>query len=765
MRLFLIVTLSWAFSVSASTLEYGPNHYPWSEDVVSTAVDNFVLLKNAETEKALEAVPEFVDIKNFIQKAIVASQVDRATEARINGAYAYNYLMNDTNPKGLYRRVKAVDYKAAKEAGTLDKLQWEATVNVDEFLNTKKFPKEVTQPSSGSWECFYDKKSKDLKRCLVGVSQSGGDRNIFYEYDFVENDWVKTNSFQFEILGRSGMQWVDEDTLIVSLDGMSYHNHNNPTAPIDTDKAIAIGLLTKSGYPNQTFLWKRGTPFSSAKMIYQGTPDISGLSVSSIELPGYPIGKIYFIYEGIDRTNFRTYFYHDLDSDGVYKKIAIDIPENVGIVGLTDDFQLILQIETPWKSFQHQDLVVVPFEITKTDILQKQANLIFRNTDSDLLLKSAYLYTGDESTTDDDRIVVSASRNVSGEAFLLARAQNTWSKINLKDPKKLKHKSMSISIDDDTKEMFLYVENFTTPRHKYLLTTKNNRIMYKLIDKDKEKFDAQNLKVEQLWVDRGIDQNGKKIRVPYFIVYDSTKVKLENNVIPAPTLMWAYGGFGVGYGANYLGSVIGSLWLNKGGVYVLANIRGGDEFGQYWHTSALKEHRDNTYGDFFAVSEDLIRRGITSPAKLGIQGGSNGGLLMGVAYTQRPELYNAIVCEVPLLDMSRYHLLHVGASWMDEYGNPENETKAFWEQYSPLHQLKTGVKYPPIFIKTNRNDDRVHPAHARKFSARLDDLQIAHYYYEDLSGGHGGDSQTSEESARRYAYTYSYLYQQLGVKY
>jgi prolyl oligopeptidase len=265
-------------------------------------------------------------------------------------------------------------------------------------------------------------------------------------------------------------------------------------------------------------------------------------------------------------------------------------------------------------------------------------------------------------------------------------------------------------------------------------------------------FNAQGLHVEQM---EATSKDGT--RIPFFIVHKEGMAHDGNN----PTLLYAYGGFEVSSLPNY-GAVVGANWIERGGVYVLANIRGGGEFGPAWHRSGLKEHRQLIYDDFIAVAEELIKHKVTSPRRLGIMGGSNGGLLVGVALTQRPELYNAVVVQVPLLDMQRYNQLLAGASWMAEYGDPSKpEEWAYISRYSPYHNLKAGTKYPKVLFTTTTRDDRVHPGHARKMAARMESMGIPFYYFENTEGGHGSGV-TNEQRAKTHAITYAYLWHQLG---
>jgi prolyl oligopeptidase len=264
-------------------------------------------------------------------------------------------------------------------------------------------------------------------------------------------------------------------------------------------------------------------------------------------------------------------------------------------------------------------------------------------------------------------------------------------------------------------------------------------------------WDSSGMKVDQF---EATSKDGTKI--PFFVV---SRQGLRNDG-SSPTLLHAYGGFEVANTPTYA-TTLGAAWLERGGTYVLANIRGGGEFGPSWHRAGLKENRQRIYDDFIAVAEELVARKITSPRHLGIMGGSNGGLLVGVALTQRPELFNAVVVQVPLLDMQRYSHLLAGASWMAEYGDPDKpEEWAYISKYSPYQNLRAGVKYPKVLFTTTTRDDRVHPGHARKMAAKMESMGYPFYYFENTEGGHGAGV-TSEQRARTLAVTYAYLWQQL----
>jgi prolyl oligopeptidase len=304
-------------------------------------------------------------------------------------------------------------------------------------------------------------------------------------------------------------------------------------------------------------------------------------------------------------------------------------------------------------------------------------------------------------------------------------------------------------VERDSDDFFVNYTSFLEPASLYRLNGASLKA-----DKIKampQQFSADKFVTKQYFV---TSKDGTK--VPYFVVM-AKDIKLDSS---NPTLLYGYGGFEVSRLPAY-SATIGKNWLEQGGVYVLANIRGGGEYGPAWHQAALKQHRHKAYEDFEAIAEDLIARKITSSKHLGIQGGSNGGLLMGAAFTRRPELYNAVVCQVPLLDMKRYNKLLAGASWMGEYGNPDIEEEwAYIKTYSPYHNLKQGVKYPKVFFTTSTRDDRVHPAHARKMVAKMEDMGIDVLYFENIEGGHAGAADNTQ-AAELSSMVYAYLMQQL----
>jgi prolyl oligopeptidase len=336
--------------------------------------------------------------------------------------------------------------------------------------------------------------------------------------------------------------------------------------------------------------------------------------------------------------------------------------------------------------------------------------------------------------------------NVRTELYKYRLQNDGWQKEKVKAPGL--GTFHAVSPDEQSDQYFLNYEDFLTPSSLYYVSDEQERLKAKSLPAF---FESSKLEVKQF---EAVSKDGT--RIPYFLV-QSKGMKMDGS---NPTLLYGYGGF-ESPALPYYESILGAAWLERGGVYALANIRGGGEFGPKWHQSALKENRQRCFDDFIAVAEDLIKHNITSRRHLGIMGGSNGGLLVGAVFTQRPDLFNAVVCEVPLLDMKRYNKLLAGASWMAEYGNPDiPEEWAYIQKYSPYHNVSPDKKYPQVFFCTSTKDDRVHPGHARKMVAKMEDMGHKVYYYENTEGGHAA-AVTNRQRAMKDALTYTYLWMQL----
>lgn len=546
-------------------------------------------------------------------------------------------------------------------------------------------------------------------RCLVTLSNGGKDAVTVREFDTTTKSFVSDGFALPE--GKQNYDWLDKDTLLVAREWKP-------------------GELTKSGYAYVLKTLKRGQTLDQAVEVYRGLD--TDVSVSPFVLRDAD-GKVVVVlaHRGVTFFESETYL---IEGD---RPVKLDLPLKSSIQGYVAG-QMVVLMEQDWKGFKTGDLVSFDLAKLKAAPDKAQAALVLRPTARQSV---------EQVTTTRTKLVVGLLDNVKGAAQVLTHGDKGWSAQALDLPA---NSSIGLGSSAQTDErLFVTVTGYLAPTTYWLADAGSLKL--ERIKASPARFDASTHVVEQF---EATSKDGT--RIPYFVVRPKDR-KPDGS---APTLLYAYGGFQVSMTPGYSG-VMGKLWLERGGTYVVANIRGGGEFGPAWHEAALKANRQKAYDDFFAVSEDLIARKITSPRRLGIMGGSNGGLLMGVALTQRPELYNAIVVQVPLFDMIRYSQIGAGNSWVGEYGDPTIPSeRAVIAKYDPYSNLKAGQKYPEVFIETSTKDDRVHPAHARKAAARLEDLGYSVLYYENVDGGHAASANLAE-TARRQALEYVYLTRRL----
>jgi prolyl oligopeptidase len=548
------------------------------------------------------------------------------------------------------------------------------------------------------------------RRCLVRLSNGGKDASVVREFDIEKREFIADGFVLPE--AKSDVTWLDENTLLVSTDW-------------------GEGTLTTSGYPFIVKLWSRGQPLSAAQEIYRGKPDY--VAAGSLRLEG-PGEKLLLVYAA---ETFFTATHWVLGEDGKLAKVTLP-PKSTPKALYRGEF--VFTIEEDWtvsgRTCKSGALLSMPVAD-----LSKEAPRI-----------RVLMQPGPRDSIDDVRgtssgVLVASYSNVRGRALRFTFDGKKWAHTQVPLPDNGAVALETTSPYEDT--AFISYQDFLQPTTLYALDVGANRVAP--AKNLPEKFDGSRYVVEQL---EATSRDGTK--VPYFVV--RPKAFQANG--SAPTLLYGYGGFQVSMLPSY-SATVGRLWLEQGGVYVLANIRGGGEFGPAWHDAGLKTKRQVVYDDFIAVAEDLIKRKITSRNRLGIMGGSNGGLLMGVMLTQRPELFGAAVVQVPLLDMLRYHQLLAGASWIDEYGSPDvPEERAWLEQLSPYHRLTKRDDFPAPFLVTSTKDDRVHPAHARKFAAKMESLGMPFLYYENIDGGHSAAA-NQRERAKRQALEFTYLSQRL----
>jgi prolyl oligopeptidase len=525
------------------------------------------------------------------------------------------------------------------------------------------------------------------------------------EFDAVSKSFV--DGFRLPE-SKGSVDWVDANTLIIARD-------------------FGPGTLTTSGYPRQVRLWKRGTPVTAAPIIMEIPATDMGVWGSRVETA---TAAHTIISHSTDFYTANTYL---LVKD---KPVRLDVPHDASTHFVRD--QLVVYVRSPWAvggaTYDMGSLIAIPL----ADFLAG------RRSFTRVLVPGAREAVMDVSATR-SHLLVTMLDNVRGELRRFTPADGSWRADTVPAPEVGTVSVVATSPSSD--RFFFTFSGFTQPETLYLGDSGSTREMRRL----PAMFNADGLAVEQR---EALSKDGT--RIPYFVVSREGAPRDGTS----PTLLNAYGGFEVPRTAAY-SAITGVAWLERGGTFVLANIRGGGEFGPQWHRAGLKENRQRVYDDFIAVAEDIIRIGITSPAHLGIMGGSNGGLLVGVAFTQRPDLFGAVVSQVPLLDMQRYSHLLAGASWMAEYGNPDIPAEwAYISRYSPYHNLHAATKYPRVLFTTTTRDDRVHPGHARKMAAKMEDMGLPFLYFENTEGGHGAGV-TSEQRAKSYGLTYTYLWEQL----
>jgi prolyl oligopeptidase len=548
------------------------------------------------------------------------------------------------------------------------------------------------------------------RRCLVQLSRGGADAAVVREFDLEARAFVPGGFALPE--AKSHAAWLDADTLYVGTD-------------------FGAGSLTSSGYPRVMKRWRRGTPLEKAGPVYEGL--VSDVSVSAWRDPTRGFERD-FVQRGM------TFFTNELYllRDGV--PVKVEKPDSAEASVFRE--WLFITLREDWavggRTWPAGALLAIDLE-----------KFLGGDRGFAQLFEPGPRRSLDSFEPTRHHVLVNELDNVRNRLYLLTPGPGGWKRQPLAGAPQLTTVGVSPVDADERDDYFMDVAGFLTPSTLSLGSVGGAAPV--TLKQLPGFFDAQGLEVSQ---HEAVSADGT--RIPYFQVARAGLALDGRN----PTLLYGYGGFEVSLLPWYSGSV-GAAWLERGGVYVVANIRGGGEFGPRWHQAALKDRRPRASEDFISVAEDLVRRRVTSPGRLGAEGGSNGGLLVGNMLTRRPDLFGAIVCEVPLLDMRRYHLLLAGASWMGEYGNPDDPAEwAFIEGFSPYHQVKPGRRYPPTLFMTSTRDDRVHPGHARKMTARLLADRQPVLYFENIEGGHGGAAD-NKQRAHMQALAYTFLWQKL----
>jgi prolyl oligopeptidase len=692
-------------TASGSPPDPGDDRYLWLEDVLGDDALGWVRAHNEPT------VAELCD-KEFERMRAEALEV-LDTDARIpyvrrRGEYLYNFWRDAANPRGLWRRTTLESFVG-------DATDWEVLVDLDE----------LSRADGENWvwagatviDPGYD-------RALIGLSRGGSDAAIVREFNLDTGAFVADGFALPE--AKSQVSWADADTVLVGTD-------------------FGADSLTDSGYPRVVKRWRRGQPLDQAEMVFAGSPGDVLVAASVDRTPGF------------ERVLLRRAL--DFYNDEVYELrgaelIRIDAPTDATVS--THRQWLLIELRTEWfiGSARYRAGSLLAADYAAFLAGTAELTVVFEPNEHTSL--NHYAWTRDRLllvTLVDvaSRVQIVTPDTVSDDPLRpaspsLRSSRSSWQRRPITDVP-ANTNTVIVAADDTGDEIFLDSSSFDTP----------SRLLHGSVGEPLRQiksapafFDAANLTVTQ-WFAESSDGTP----IPYFVV------RSRDATGPGPTLLGGYGGFEQSMTPGYAG-VLGRLWLARGGTYALANIRGGGEYGPHWHLQAVRGGRHKVAEDFASVAADLVDRGVTTVSQLGARGGSNGGLLMGIMLTKYPQLFGALVCQVPLLDMRRFHLLLAGASWMAEYGNPDDpDDWPFIAEYSPYQNISAKRRYPPVLITTSTRDDRVHPGHARKMTAALEAAGHRVRYYENIEGGHAGAADNAQ-TAFREALCFTFLHRMLA---
>ena len=686
-------------------------HAPVAYDTDGQRDADHLYLEEVEGERALEEVRAWNTRSLERLKAdpryqamyedaleILNSQ-DKIAYVTQRGEHLYNFWQDADHVRGLWRRTTLDSY-------TSDDPDWETVIDFDRLAETE----------DANWvykgvTCL----APEYRHCIVNLSDGGKDAVVRREFDAVSKTFVEDGFVTEESKGT--IDWLDEDYVVVAVD-------------------FGEGTMTDSGYPRIAKLWRRGTPLSEAVTLGEGETTDVGYWPGVFETED----STREILVSRSKTFYDSEYYHVPLVDGVPQApVRVPVPEKADLGGLFGD-QMLVSLNEDWRGFESGDLVSFALSDFTDDGEIGDIHLVVRPDARSSL--GGYGITA-------DKVLVNLTTDVKGRIEAFDWNGEAWTSAPVGLPEN--GSTNIVGTSDKSSIAFVTAENYLQPDTLFMIDT-SGELAPEPLKSLPTWFDSSDMVAEQFFAE---SRDGT--RVPYFVVRAKDTPMDGSNA----TLLYGYGGFEIPINPSY-SATRGKLWLERGGVFVVANIRGGGEYGPSWHQAGLKTERQRIYDDFIAVAQDLIDKGVTTPEHLGIEGGSNGGLLMGVMVTQRPDLFGAAIIAVPLLDMMRYHTLLAGASWMGEYGDPEDPVEgAFLRRISPYHNLREGEDYPEVFLVTSTKDDRVHPAHARKFAKRMEDQGHDCLYYENIDGGHSAAANLAE-TANRLALQHVYLLQQLA---
>ncbi len=688
----------------------------WLEEVTGDKALAWVRERSDEAVAELATTERYATIKAEVLDALDAE--DRIPFVVRRGAFLYNFWRDAAHPKGLWRRTTLESYRKPEP-------DWQVLIDVDALA--------AAEDENWVWHGAAVLRPA-FDKALVQLSRGGADATVVREFDMTTLAFVEGGFTLPE--AKSDVGWIDDDTIFVGTD-------------------VGPGSLTTSGYPRVVQRWRRGTPLTDAETVFEGRSDDVVAYGHHDPTEGYERD---FVGRAPDFFTDETYLLGPGDT-----LTKLDVPDDAS--SSVHRQWLLVRLRTPWAP--------APAADGDGDVPEHPAGTLLAIRLDDFLggdRRFTVLFAPDEHTSlqgwswTRNFLVLSLLRDVKARLVVLTppghdgdagdggpagpAPTEPWPEETLPGVPDVGVADIVDTDPDVSDEYFLVAESFTDP--PTLLRGELGGDVEQLRQAPR-RFDATGLVSRQFFA-----TSDDGTRVPYFVVGPP-----DASPESGPTLLTGYGGFEVPETPSY-SATIGRGWLSRGGTYAVANIRGGGEYGPAWHLAALREKRHRAYEDFAAVARDLVTRGITTPERLGIQGGSNGGLLMGVMLTTRPELFGAIACQVPLLDMRRYHRLLAGASWMAEYGDPDDPADwAFLRTFSPYHLLDPATAYPPTLFVTSTRDDRVHPGHARKMAAAMLAQGNDVRYWENIEGGHGAAAD-NEQAATMWALVLEFLWQQLG---
>jgi prolyl oligopeptidase len=698
---WVLAALGAAWATGAQSKAEANDPFLWLENIEAANALRWVEDRNAQTSQRLTARRDFAEL--YRDALAVLRSESRIPKVQAHGGSLYDLWQDATHPRGIYRRTTA---EQLREPDT----PWEMVLDIDAIAKQEGKPWALGE---------IEWRQPDERRALVELSPGGGDAVEVREFDPERKEFL-SEGFNLPV-AKSRVAWCDDDTLYVATD-------------------FGPGSLTKSGYPRIVKRWKRGTPLEEAETLHEAP-------VESVWALARRLGSgaeaIHVLTEGL---TFWTAKHFQIEGSAL-KPLAI--PPTATLVDAIEG-KLVIWLKEDWevgrKRFAAGSVVLAGLNALRGSEGDGREVELLIGDEGQVVVEAVHVTR--------DAVWVTLLDNVRGRLVRCRRQAGEWQRETIQFPD---HGALEvISTDDQSGEAWVAYESFTVPPTLYQVKGDSDRP--ERMKAQAPTFAGERFEARQFWC---TSEDGTKI--PYFVVGP----KGMDFEVTRPVWMFSYGGFENALKPSYSGSyealhgAYGKLWLERGGIFVLANIRGGGEFGPRWHTSVLKEKHYKCFEDFEAVARDIVKRKITTPQQLGIEGRSNGGLLVAATMLRHPELYGAVVCGNPLVDMMRYHRLLAGASWMAEYGNPDvPEERAYIREYSPYQNVRAGMDLPPIMFYTTTRDDRVHPGHARKMAAKMDALGYDVDYYENTEGGHH-DSVTSEQLATRVALTYAFLWEKL----